>query len=130
MRRRPGSRHQRVTTLAADAKPGSFRAVARAACAQRGVSVQYVSAKVAVMWQDRYGTRKGASASSAQKHLAGTATSSPSVTLMELAAEALDLDPASFTEWRLAKAREALDESVVGWDAAVRELRRVQRRSG
>lgn len=109
--------------------PGSFRAVARERCAQQGVSVQYLSAKVAVMWQDREGGRRqGASASSAQKHLAGTATSSPSVTLMELAAEVLDLDPGEFVEYRLAKAREALDEQAVGWDAAVREMRRVQRK--
>jgi len=109
-------------------RPGSFRAVVREHCATHNISVQYLSARVAVMWQDRYGTRKGASASSAQKHLAGTATSPPSMTLMELAAEVLDLDPAEFVEYRLAKARESLDESVVGWDAAVRELRRVERR--
>lgn len=93
------------------------------------MSVQYVSARVAVMWADRDGgRRRGASASSAQKHLAGTATSSPSLTLMELAAEVLDMDPHLFLEYRLAKAREALDEQAVGWEAAVRELRRVERK--
>ena len=114
--------------MAADPYPGSFRAVARDRCTELGLSVAYLSARVAVMWQDRYGTRKGASSSSAQKHLAGTANGSPSVTLMELAAEALDLQPDAFLEYRLAKAREALDETVVGWAAAVRELGRVSRR--
>lgn len=115
--------------MADDPHPGSFRALARARCKGQGMSVQYLAARVAVMWQDREGGgRKGASASSAQKHLAGTATSSPSLTLMELAAEVLDMDPAVFLEYRLAKAREALDEGVVGWDAAARELRRVERK--
>ena len=112
-----------------DPHPGSFRALARHRADEIGMSVQYVSAKVAVIWREREGaTRRGASASSAQKHLAGTATSSPSLTLMELAAEVLDMDPHLFLEYRLAKAREALDENVVGWEAAVKELRRVERK--
>jgi hypothetical protein len=46
---------------------------------------------------------------------------------MELTAEVLDLDPTVFVEYRLAKAREALDETV-DWDGAVKELGRISRR--
>ena len=49
----------------------------------------------------------------------------PSPEMLERAAEALGVDPSVFAEYRLAKAREELDERVAGLDKAVDNLDRV-----
>jgi len=49
----------------------------------------------------------------------------PSVARMEMLAELLGLDPGEFIEYRLARAREQLDERAVGLEQAARNLRMI-----
>jgi transcriptional regulator with XRE-family HTH domain len=51
-----------------------------------------------------------------------SADSSPSVRAMEAIARALQIKPEHFAEYRLAKARNALDPDIVGVDAALNGL--------
>lgn len=106
--------------LDARSHPESFLSQARALASERGVTLEMVAMRTAMLANER--GLPGASFSSATKHLSGTASGSPSLTLMSLAAEVLDVDPKLFAEYRLAMARAALDETVVGLDEALRAL--------
>ena len=60
-----------------------------------------------------------------QKRLAPGSTAQPSPELLVALASALGEDPAIFPEYRLAKAREELDERIVGLDQALDHLERI-----
>jgi transcriptional regulator with XRE-family HTH domain len=64
------------------------------------------------------------------KQLERGARLQPRVHTIELLAAALDVPPAEFLEYRLAKAREALDEQQVGLAAALRTLAEIEDRLG
>jgi transcriptional regulator with XRE-family HTH domain len=66
----------------------------------------------------------------AQLSALGRGEEYPNMRTFEVIARALDISPSYFVEWRLAKAREELDERVVGFKAAVAYLERLERRAG
>lgn len=61
-----------------------------------------------------------------QKRLAPGSTKRPSAAMLEALAAALKVEPAVFVEYRLARAREKLDEEVLGLAAAERNLSRIE----
>lgn len=109
------------------AHPESFRAIADRERQKAGMTVEDFAFEVSRAAKAAGLGRSGASVSSIQKHLSGGLKSSPSVALMELAAERLGITPDAFAEYRLAKAREALDETVVGYEDALARLKRFEK---
>lgn len=109
--------------------PESFRAVASRERARLDMTVEDLAYEIKhAASKLGHGDRSGASVSSVQKHLAGTLKSSPSVGLMEATASVLGIQPDAFGEYRLAMARRAIDESVVGLDVALERLKRIESR--
>lgn len=98
-----------------------FKTVLNRLRAERGMTIEDIGLEVRQLAAKRgiATDRTGASFSSFQKHAAGTAKASPSLVLMELVADALDVQPAEFAEYRLASARTLLDEREVGLDEAL-----------
>lgn len=106
--------------------PESFRAVVRALLDKEGApTVEDFAYDVSRAARAAGHERAGTSVSSIQKHLSGGLQSSPSVPLMKLSADRLKISPTVFAEYRLALAREALDETVAGYDEALERLKRV-----
>ncbi len=71
-------------------------------------------------WTSLAGRTPGVNYESLRKAIVGERA--PSEKIMIAAAQALDVKPAVFTEYRLLKARRSLDPDYVGWSAATKAL--------
>ena len=73
-------------------------------------------------WTDLVRQMRGVNYESLRKAIVGERA--PSEKIMLATAEALGVKPTVFVEYRLLKARDALDPEQVGWTAATNALRR------
>lgn len=97
-----------------------FRALVGRLRAERGMSLEDLA------FEARAHAPGGAvSLSLIQKRLAPGSDARPSRELLEAIAAALDVDPNEFAEYRLARAREDLDERVVGLEEALENYDRI-----
>ncbi len=110
--------------------PDDFRAITRRLIDGRDdLSVEELGYR-AREWAKRNpahnGDEGGVSLSLIQKRLAPSATKPPSLRLLTALAAGLEVEPATFPEYRLARARRLLDEREVGLDEALQNLARVE----
>lgn len=110
---------------AAPARPRAFRAVVVGELVARGISVAELAAAVACRAEGAGVSRPRALAAHLEAHLTGR-TGAPPPLVMSLAARTLGIAPERFAEYRLAQAREALDERNVGLEAALERLAAVE----
>ena len=97
-----------------------YRVIVTRLRAEKGMSLEDLA------FEARAHAPKGTvSLSLIQKRLAPGSTAQPSPELLAALARSLDVDPAIFPEYRLAKASEELDEKVVGLDQALDHLDRI-----